>query len=395
VLLALTVVFSMFPVILAGIPQNGEYLFAKVTLVLGDVPALVLAVVAAPLVLRTIRRGRATALWTALVAVEALALVVHPSFEGVRTVLRLVTTLAIIATVSSLRDRSQRTLVVGVIAILAAFETVIAILQVHNGAPLGLDWLGESQDKLVIRGEHNEVITPEGTVLQGHLLASFALLTSNVIAGHLIRTGPARLWALATAIAVAPAGFTYARAAFAGWVAACVALARGAALGRPRQRIALAALVVGFVVPAIIGLPGWTMRAEEGAGVSKRDELVSQAFALIAEQPLTGVGPGRELIALRELGARHPDELTQLNAVHSVPLTVTVETGVVGGTIFVMLLAVVGYRALRAGGPALALYLGYIPFILLDHFSFTHQHGLVLTGLWLGFIEVFAERDAG
>jgi hypothetical protein len=43
------------------------------------------------------------------------------------------------------------------------------------------------------------------------------------------------------------------------------------------------------------------------------------------------------------------------------------------------------------GGPALALFLGYLPFVLLDHFPYTHQHGLVLTAVWLGFLALATE----
>jgi O-antigen ligase len=199
-------------------------------------------------------------------------------------------------------------------------------------------------------------------------------------------------WTLAAIVAVAPAGFTYARAAFGGAALAGAAFLRGARSRRPGYRLAIIALLVGFGVPAVLGMAGWVTRAEVGLDVSRRDQLVGQAIALIKEHPLTGVGPGRQLIALRELAAREPGVVTYLNAVHDVPLTVAVEAGIAGLIVSALLFVVVGYRSFRAGGPALALFLAYVPIVLLDHFPFTHQHGLVITGLWLGFIELTADR---
>ena len=398
VLLALTIVLSMFPVILAGIPSDNEYLFAKVILWLGDLPALALAVVAAPLVVRSIRSGpllRTPVLWAALVLVEGLAFVVHPSAEGVQTILRLITTLAIVASVVALRMPSERRLIVGVLAVTAAVQTLIAILQTVHGAPIGLAMLGESQDPLVTAGNAGEIVAPEGTVLHPHILASLALVAYGVVTGEIVSGAWTAAWSLAAVVAVAPAGFTYSRAALSGAVLAGAALSRGAWLRRPAYRIAIATLLVGFGVPALIGIAGWTTRAEVGLDVSRRDELLSQTIVLVEEHPLTGVGPGRQLSALRELRDRQPGVVTYLNAVHDVPLTVAVEAGIAGLIVSSLLFVAVGYRALKAGGPALALFVAYVPFVLLDHFPFTHQHGLVLTGLWLGFIELTADRAAG
>ena len=114
---------------------------------------------------------------------------------------------------------------------------------------------------------------------------------------------------------------------------------------------------------------------------------------MIAADPLIGVGPGREMQALRALQARSPEKVTLLNAVHDVPLTVAVESGVAGFAVVTLLLAVAGYRAVRGGAPALAIFVGYLPFVVLDHFPYSYQHGLVLTAVWLGAIDLFAERE--
>jgi hypothetical protein len=373
VLLALTIVLSMFPVILAGIPSDNEYLFAKVILWLGDVPALALAVLAVPLVVRTLRaRSVITVLWAALIGVEILAFAVHPSAEGVQTLLRLCTALAIMAAVAALSTDRERRLIVAVVAAVAILQTVIGILQVIHGAPIGLDMLGETKDPLVTAGNVGGVVAPEGTVLHPHILASLALLAATIVTAELIRSGPPLPWSVAAGLALVPAGITYSRAALAGVALAIAALLRGASQRGPRYGIAALTLAIGFGVPALIGIAGWTTRAEVGLDVSRRDELISQTVVLIREHPLTGVGPGRQLIALRELAAREPGAVTYLNAVHDVPLTIAVEAGIPGLIVSVLVAGAVGYRALRL----------------------THQHGLVLTALWLGFITLAADRAA-
>jgi hypothetical protein len=387
----------MFPVVLAGIPRENEYIFAKVVLFLGDLPSLALAIVALPLVARSLRarpRSRVPLPWAMLIGVELFAFAVHPSAEGVQTALRLVIALAIIVTVASLRTPAERTVLAGTLALVVGVQTVIALLQIVHGGPLGLDALGESPS-LMRGGRQGQLTSPEGTLTHPHMLASLAALAGSVIAAHVIRSGPALPWSVAEAIAFAPAGFTYARTALVGIALAGLALLRGAIAGRPRQRLALLALVVGFGVPALIGIDGWGRKTDDVGFANGRDELTAQALILIAADPLTGVGPGREMQALRELQARAPEQLTLLNAVHDVPLTVAIESGVGGLIAIVAVLGVAGYRAYRGGGPALAIFAAYLPFVILDHFPYSYQHGLVLTAVWLGTIELLASDASG
>jgi len=72
--------------------------------------------------------------------------------------------------------------------------------------------------------------------------------------------------------------------------------------------------------------------------------------------------------------------------VHVVPLMIAVEGGIPAGIVTIVLLTLLGIRSLRAGGPALAIYIAYMPFVLLEHHPYSHEQGLVMTGLWLGFL---------
>lgn len=420
VLLALTIVLSMFPVVLAAVPRDDEYLFAKVALFLGDVPALLLTVVAAPVVVRRLRARPAIdapTLWAALLVVLLAAFAFHPSAEGVRTLARAAMALAIIVTVADARARAERRLVVGALAIIAVVQAALAFLQAMKGAPLGLDMLGEWQAPLVTAGNVGTIVAPEGTMQHPHLLASLSLVAALAIARQLIG-GRESGWSPALLLAVAPVGFTYARAAALGLGIACAILARGAfrrgALarslpvgvaspdlapmaarsGRFHQRLALGLLVVGFSIPALLGLEGWTIRAAVGGDPSERDVVLRQAAALVAEHPLTGVGPGRELLALRELREREPAKVAKIQAVHMVPMTTAVEAGIPGGVAMLAVIIAAGVRAVRSGGATLALFAAYVPFLFLDHFPYTHQHGLVLTAVWLGLLDDDPERSA-
>jgi O-antigen ligase len=326
--------------------------------------------------------------------VELIAFIVHASAEGVQTFLRLLTALAIIVTVATLRSPVERATVVGCLAGIAALQGILALAQIAHGGPLGLSWLGESP-ALMAGGRQGQLISPEGTMTHPHMLASLAVLTGTIVAAQVVRAWPAVPWSVAEAIALAPAGFTYARTALAGVGAAAIMYLRGAIASRPGYRVALLALVIGFGVPALIGLDGWGRKTDDVTFANGRDELTAQALLLIKADPLIGVGPGREMQALRALQARSPEQVTLLNAVHDVPLTVAIEAGIPGLAAVALLLVVAGYRALRGGGPSLAIFVGYMPFVLLDHFPYSYQHGLVLTAVWLGAIELFASRDAG
>jgi O-antigen ligase len=226
-----------------------------------------------------------------------------------------------------------------------------------------------------------------------HMLASLAVLAGTVLAAHVIRAARMPPWAIAEAVALAPAGFTYARTTLVGIALAGLALGVAAIRGGLRQRVALVALVIGFGVPALIGLDGWGAKTDDIAFANGRDELTAEGQILILANPLIGVGPGRQMQALRELQAKSPEKVTVFNAVHNVPLTVAIESGLGGLAIVVALLAVAGWRAYRGGAPGLAIFGGYLPFVLLDHFPYSYQHGLVLTAVWLGAVELVAARE--
>jgi hypothetical protein len=66
----------------------------------------------------------------------------------------------------------------------------------------------------------------------------------------------------------------------------------------------------------------------------------------------------------------------------------------VAGVLVSALLIGAGWQGVRAGRLGLALWLVLIPFTLLDHFAYSFPQGLIITGVWLGVIELLASACA-
>jgi hypothetical protein len=201
-------------------------------------------------------------------------------------------------------------------------------------------------------------------------------------------------WAGVVAALVVPVGLTYSRGALAGVIVAIGALAPRARRDVAR-RIAIASLAVGIGVPGLLTWSGWVARGEqfgEERADSGRGILLLQGLAVFAMEPLVGVGPGRYMAAVRTL-TDDPAIKTRLLPTHDVPLLAAAESGVLAGAIVVVLLGALLVRAIRdRDDAALALYVVLLPFWLLDPLPYSLPQGIVLTGLWLGALDV-AHRD--
>lgn len=345
--------------------------------------ALVIAVAARAIRTRGAWRssGAGTRLWATLLVLLAASFAVQPSLIGAQTLLRLTGVLAIAIALTWLDDE-ERPLIIGVVATVTLFELGVAVLQLSAGGPIGL--VGEAPGPLLVRGD---VLLPRGTLAHGYILAGLSGLSAFLIAEHALvarRPGP---WIALSGMAAIPVGLSCSRAALAGWAAGCAALARAGVPDR-RHRWVLAALLLGVGVPALIQSDGWLVRAEEGLDLHSRTRLIAQAITLISEHPLLGVGAGRYVAAARE---RFPDA-PWTQAVHDVPLIIAAEGGVVAGVVLVALLVVLAWRALRSGPAAVALYLAFVPFVIVDVYPYTAAQGTVVLGLWIGGLDRAAVR---
>lgn len=172
--------------------------------------------------------------------------------------------------------------------------------------------------------------------------------------------------------------------------------------GRDRRRCAMAVLAVcvGTAIPAAIWNHGWRDRAAQttsattaGQLTTDRTHLVHEAAVLIRAEPVAGVGPGQYIPALRRrLKVEQDADLGNFRPVHNVVLLVGAEGGVLALLAAAGLFALVGWRAVRSGPVAVAVYLAYVPFAMLDHFAYSFPQGLVLTGFWLGLLDLIAHQ---
>ena len=377
VLLGVLVWLSSFPVILRDLTPSapGQWDF-QVLLFPGDIALAAVIVIALPRLFRGGLRAKplvalAGLVWVAL----AIAWVFHPSLRGGQTLFRWA---GVVAT-AELLDRDAAVLLTGGWAV---FESLLGLAQKVRGSAVGLGALGESDDPFVRFGH---ALAPFGTLIHTYLLAGLALLGGSLLAAAARQ--PGRRWLLIpAAVAIAPVGFTYSRTALIGLalILVCFAVARFPA--------AVLVLALGAGVPALVWSNGWVARGDVGSSATGngldtgRGTLIHQAVSEIGDHPITGVGPGRYVIALRNAHVDPRASGGALKPVHNLPLLAGAEGGLLAGLAMTALLGVAGLVALRGGAASVAVYLGFLPFCLLDHFAYTYPQGLVMAGLWLGAI---------
>jgi O-antigen ligase len=223
---------------------------------------------------------------------------------------------------------------------------------------------------------------------QQYILAALALLAAVVLIGQGLRSDRrGHWWFAAAAVAVVPVGLTYSRAALGGLVLAAALLAIG---GRARPRthaLAVAVLLLGAGIPALLTLDGWITQSGKGLELNGRDVLVREGLDLFASAPLTGIG-----IALEQRERERPGSVELLQPTHGVPILMLIEGGVQSAVLCSAVIALMAWRA-RRSWVALAVLGAYLPFVLLDHFPYTHAQGLILSAIWLGAVEVLARQS--
>ena len=367
-LLCLAIAFAPVTVVLGsaeGDPDVRPFLFVA------DIPlALAMLAVLDRVVRRRLRLPLPLLPLAVVAAWSTLAVIVEPSGRGVLVVLRLAaatTSAAWIAANPRARSAAGWTLAGAVCA-----QAAVAVLQLFAGGGIGLDAFGEASHPLWPFGPAE---APQGTMGHPYVLAGWAAVAA-ASAPHLVVVG----------LAAGAVGLTFSRAGALAVVVAAVLLL----LGRKGRAVTAAVvLVTGFGAVAALRLEGWQQRVDQTTSArseadltTDRGELAGQAVDLIEARPVFGVGPGRYSTAV----AADRPELPFVKPVHSVPLLAAAESGVVAGFGIVALLVTLGSTALRSGARRRALYFAWLPFVLLDHFPYDFQQGLLLTGVWAGLV---------
>lgn len=374
---ACTVILMPSPANLVLFPDPNPFFTAAIRP--SDLPIAALIALSIPGLGGRIRRsGGVERLVLALVGLLAISVAVHPALQGVLILYRLIGTIAIALGVADLRRAEERRFLLVALALTAMAQTALAIVQL---------WRGD----ILATGTPDPLIGPftraNGTLPFAYVLAGLALLGGAILAAQLLRR-PTRgrwAWSALSLIALVPVGITFSRAAAAGLTLGAAVLVPGAIRRRPGHALALAAFIVGGVLPAIATRDGWTARnADSPAGSSAVNRLatVTQALPLIAADPIVGVGPGRTMVAIRDRAERVPGSIVELNPPHDVPIAIAVEAGAPAGIVALGLLVALGLRALRRGTAALLVYAVLVPYLVIDNWPYTTGAGLIMLGLW-------------
>ena len=336
-----------------------------------------------------------TQLLALLTAVMAVAWAFHPSARGAVLILELAGTASLAGVIWEHSGRRASRLVAAGLGAIAAMETIWSGLQIVLGHGLGLHSLGEYTDPfLMVGGGH----APFGSLVHCYVLAALALVASGALIAVALVDDRPRLWCVAAGIAVMPVGWTFSRSALLGLVMMVACLTVGAVRPGPlrgRYRSALLAIAVGAGAAGAVSAPGWLGRASSAvhAGstaqvTTDRTWLIHESEVLIGAHPVTGVGPGQYIPALRaHYGVEQNSHVFIFKAVHNLVLLAAAEGGILAGLIMALLLLALGWRAWRAGPAALGLYLAFLPFCLLDHLAWSFPQGLVILGVWVGSLD--------
>src|SRR5438445_326043 len=185
-------------------------------------------------------------------------------------------------------------------------------------------------------------------------------------------------------------------------IALAVAIVRVRGLGawplggraRPRAHAAaIAALLLGAGIPALLTFDAWATQSAKSLDPNSRDILLREGLELYGTSPLVGIGPGRMVVALAEKEAAQPGSVELLQPTHGVPILALVEGGIQAGVLCAAVVLLMAWRA-RRSWVGLALFGVYLPFILFDHYPYTHAQGIVLSAVWLGAVELRAREAA-
>lgn len=397
---AVVLVLSATTVVLATVDSRPGEDYQRHTLLLAsDVALLSLAVVSSGSMAAAVRawRRHACALGGLVVGLAMVpGLVVNPSDRGLAALLRWGGAMALALSLGSPKGDGRR-LVVGGLAVVTLTHVAVAMAERFAGGPVGLTSLGEPS-AYEIGGRYAST----GLTVHPYVLAAWCVVAGTALIG-LQRSSTRRLARIAGGVGVAAftgIGLTMSRAGILAGALALIALTVSARRPATRAwRLTLLAAAAAMALGLLLNLSGWAARAGQStssvdAVTSGRSVLVDQATGLLGDDLVTGVGPGRYVLALIE----RPDLVALSDQtprpVHITPLLLVVEGGLVVVPALALLALAIAAACRRGGAPAVAVTLAMLPFLALDHLAWSYPQGIVLTGVWLGVLDLFAARAA-
>jgi O-antigen ligase len=341
-------------------PATGAYLLTPV-----DLTMLLLALAA-------LRRRGPVEMPYALVAVTGVVLVwmlialagglgsAHP--RSLEIYVRFAIVALIVARTFAVSDV---TILLGGLALLGLFESLLALIQVTFAGPLGLR---ERYADLVLGGQ---VLRPVGTFEQPNVLGAVLTLTLfatgalRALAGDRART----VVALALALQAVAIVMTLSRGAIAatavGLAVVLVSRGRPAAARRARWPLAIVTGLPALLIVAVVvfnALQGTAFQrvlvdratfdpaTRSNVPAEERTKAIRLARVIVSEHPVFGLGPGNWVDLSPRFTAGAIDPAIYRNHPHNVYLLATAESGLPGGAAFTLMLlgfALAGFRRLR------------------------------------------------
>ncbi len=315
----------------------------------------------------------------ALSTVGMLSLLFTPSLAGAAAVFRLLGVVAVIVNMRALDRDRYINFVVTPFAVVAIFQSTLALTQtfiLHCGPGAA----AKSAPGVILW------TTGIGSFFHQYPLAAFLALSMAVILSvqRFRNLNPLELSAVALSSAAMATTFSRTAALSVMLLGIVYAVVW---FRRRRRELAISALIVS--IPAIVtGLvlhSMWLGRAAESLALqtSGRGKFMARAFEIIGDNILVGVGPAQYGPTLVSMGLTGSDTLM----VHSVPLMITVEYGVVIGVLAVIWSIAMGVRATRSSVYALGVFLAVVPFLLLDNLHYVFPSGIASVGLWVAVLD--------
>ena len=319
-----------------------------------------------------------TAISAVLLVGLGLAWVVNPSPLGLSIVLRTVGAVLVIAHTLDLTGSEFRCFIALPLLVSGTSQACLALFQVLQPGGYGTAYGGWYRS--------------QGTFYHPYVLGAFLVLTIAVAVAALPTDRWRALWLGAIGLCAAAIPTVFGRSAAIALLLVIACLIWGA-FRSPRTALAtLAAVTLPTIVSFAVLWSGWaatfdrSLTSDLNAASSGRLEQVLDASAIVAGAPYTGVGPGRYL---NELASIRPELVGEFGflTVHSVPMAVAAEGGLLLGLVFSAAMVALLVRAIRTGPIALTVYVSLAPFILLDKFTYTNPNGLMMLSIWMATVD--------
>ena len=309
-----------------------------------DLPLVLLVVVCVADVLErrtwTGRWERVTVLAAATVGWCLVSSAVHPSWRALDWFVHLLGAWAIVRTVRR-ADPHHQNVFLAVVTALGAAEAALGVAQSLHGSILGLGPLEWHADMV----EFGSATAGRGSLTHPYYLAAL-LMTCIGAALVLVRRLPHGRWRLLAGVAVGVMAvalpLTFSRAAL-----VCPHPDDRADLVRkPIRRAAIPALLAGLLIGGVLAGGGLATKAERSIDVKRVDSgrrvRLEEAARLVAQDPVFGVGPGRYVIALRNV------EHERLLPAHDIVAQAAAEAGLPAAVLLSVTLGLFGVWVIEA-----------------------------------------------